>query len=78
MLEVDSQLAQNARMTNSDCIKPDSNGYFITGSDTDVGKTYIACQLVEQLRSNYARPVSPSKPASRPNRAVCLAPAASC
>jgi dethiobiotin synthetase len=51
MLEVDSQLAQNARMTNSDCIKPDSNGYFITGSDTDVGKTYIACQLVEQLRA---------------------------
>ena len=25
-------------------------GYFITGSDTDVGKTYIACQLIEQLR----------------------------
>jgi len=27
----------------------DDNGYFITGSDTDVGKTYIACQLVRQL-----------------------------
>ena len=27
----------------------DENGYFITGSDTDVGKTYIACQLVRQL-----------------------------
>jgi dethiobiotin synthetase len=25
-------------------------GYFITGSDTDVGKTYIACELIEQLR----------------------------
>ena len=25
------------------------NGYFITGSDTDVGKTYIACQIVQQL-----------------------------
>lgn len=31
-------------------IKPDANGYFITGSDTDVGKTYIACQIVRQLR----------------------------
>jgi dethiobiotin synthetase len=26
------------------------NGYFITGSDTDVGKTYIACEIVRQLR----------------------------
>ena len=25
-------------------------GYFITGSDTDVGKTYIACELIRQLR----------------------------
>lgn len=30
-------------------IRPDPNGYFITGSDTDVGKTYIACQIVRQL-----------------------------
>ena len=30
-------------------IEPDANGYFITGSDTDVGKTYIACQIVTQL-----------------------------
>jgi len=27
----------------------DDNGYFITGSDTDVGKTYIACEIVRQL-----------------------------
>lgn len=27
----------------------DANGYFITGSDTDVGKTYIACEIVAQL-----------------------------
>ena len=26
-------------------------GYFITGSDTGVGKTYIACELIRQLRS---------------------------
>jgi len=32
-------------------IKPDANGYFITGSDTDVGKTYIACQVVSQLHA---------------------------
>lgn len=31
-------------------LKPDANGYFVTGSDTDVGKTYIGCQLVTQLR----------------------------
>ena len=30
-------------------IPVDKNGYFITGSDTDVGKTYIACQIVQQL-----------------------------
>jgi len=27
----------------------DDKGYFITGSDTDVGKTYIACEIVRQL-----------------------------
>lgn len=32
-------------------ISPHPTGYFITGSDTDVGKTYIACQLIEQLGS---------------------------
>jgi len=31
-------------------ITPDDSGYFITGSDTDVGKTYIACEIVRQLR----------------------------
>ena len=31
-------------------ITPDPSGYFITGSDTDVGKTYVACQVVSQLR----------------------------
>ena len=44
MLAVSIQLAQNAAM-----IPLDDNGYFITGSDTDVGKTYIACQIVRQL-----------------------------
>ncbi len=31
-------------------ITVDNNGYFITGSDTDVGKTYIGCELIRQLR----------------------------
>ncbi len=31
-------------------IKTDVKGYFITGADTDVGKTYVACQVVQQLR----------------------------
>ena len=30
----------------------DSRGYFITGSDTGVGKTYIACEVIRQLREN--------------------------
>jgi dethiobiotin synthetase len=44
MLAVAAQLAQNAAM-----ISPSQNGYFVTGSDTDVGKTYIACEIVRQL-----------------------------
>ena len=32
-------------------IRPDSRGYFVTGSDTDAGKTYVACQVVSQLRA---------------------------
>ncbi|MEE8366651.1 MAG: dethiobiotin synthase [Gammaproteobacteria bacterium] len=31
-------------------ISVNRSGYFITGSDTDVGKTYIACELIRQLR----------------------------
>lgn len=40
----------------------DKNGYFITGSDTDAGKTYIACQLIQQLISS-SKPVEIRKPA---------------
>jgi len=40
----------------------DARGYFITGSDTGVGKTYIACEIIRQLReSNIA--VETRKPA---------------
>ena len=31
-------------------IKTELNGYFITGSDTGVGKTWVSCQLIKQLR----------------------------
>ena len=37
-------LAQNDVM-----IRIHPAGYFITGSDTGVGKTYIACELIRQL-----------------------------
>ncbi|MDJ0880383.1 MAG: dethiobiotin synthase [Gammaproteobacteria bacterium] len=30
------------------------SGYFITGSDTDVGKTWISCQLIDQLNACHA------------------------
>lgn len=46
MLVVDRLLAQNDAMIS---IHP--AGYFITGSDTDVGKTYVACELIRQLRN---------------------------
>jgi dethiobiotin synthetase len=46
MLVVDRLLAQNKTMIS---IHP--AGYYITGSDTDVGKTYIACELIRQLRN---------------------------
>jgi len=46
LLVVSQLLAQNEAMIS---IHP--AGYFITGSDTGVGKTYIACELIRQLRS---------------------------
>jgi dethiobiotin synthetase len=57
MLEVVWNLQQNIAMIS---IHPTS--YFITGSDTDVGKTYIACQLIEQLR-NLNKRLETRKPA---------------
>ena len=34
--------------------RPDANGYFITGSDTGVGKTWITCQLISQLSQQHS------------------------
>jgi dethiobiotin synthetase len=31
-----------------------TKGYFITGSDTDVGKTWVARQIIQQLNSKHA------------------------
>jgi len=45
LLVVDELLEQNV-----DMIPIHTSGYFITGSDTDVGKTYITCEIVRQLR----------------------------
>jgi dethiobiotin synthetase len=46
LLVVNQFLEQNKAM-----ISVHPAGYFITGSDTAVGKTYIACELIRQLRS---------------------------
>jgi len=43
-------------------IEIDKNGYFITGSDTDVGKTYIGCELLRQLR-RQGKQIEVRKPA---------------
>ena len=43
-------------------IKPDPAGYFITGSDTDVGKTHVACLLLAQL-NDLGHRVETRKPA---------------
>lgn len=56
-LAVTSILTQNARMIAIDPI-----GYFITGSDTDAGKTYITCQLIRQLRQRQKK-IEVRKPA---------------
>ena len=43
-------------------IEIDNKGYFITGSDTDVGKTYIGCELLRQLRQ-LGKQIEVRKPA---------------
>ena len=43
-------------------IEIDNKGYFITGSDTDVGKTYIGCELLRQLRQQ-GKQIEVRKPA---------------
>jgi dethiobiotin synthetase len=45
-----SKLSQIDRQ-NKVMIAIPSTGLFITGSDTDVGKTYIGCELIRQIRS---------------------------
>ena len=57
MLAVAGQTAENAGM-----IPLAAEGYFITGSDTDVGKTFVGCEIVRQLRARGHR-VATRKPA---------------
>ncbi len=33
--------------------RPASRGFFITGSDTEVGKTWVACAIIRSLRKHY-------------------------
>jgi len=34
--------------------KPTLQGFFITGSDTGVGKTWVSCQIIHQLKSSIS------------------------
>ena len=43
-------------------IQVNFEGYFITGSDTDVGKTYVGCEIVRQLR-RHGLAIETRKPA---------------
>lgn len=44
-------------------MKKPPRGWYITGTDTDVGKTYIACRMLQELRMNGVR-VGAYKPAA--------------
>ena len=57
LLDVEGLLEQNVAM-----ISVHTSGYFITGSDTDVGKTYITCELARQL-AQFNLPLEIRKPA---------------
>jgi dethiobiotin synthetase len=57
LLEVAELLEQNVIM-----ITIHNSGYFITGSDTDVGKTYVTCEIVKQL-SQFGLVLETRKPA---------------
>lgn len=35
--------------------RPSARGFFITGSDTEVGKTWVACALIRTLRKHFVR-----------------------
>jgi len=39
-----------------------NQGFFITGTDTEVGKTFITCCLLKTLQANQNLPVYPRKP----------------
>ncbi|MFN3543498.1 MAG: dethiobiotin synthase [Thiobacillus sp.] len=45
---------------NLDCLPP-APGYFVAGTDTGAGKTYVACALIEALKRRGAR-VAAMKP----------------
>jgi dethiobiotin synthetase len=36
-------------------MKKPERGWFITGTDTDVGKTFVACRMLEQMRARGER-----------------------
>ncbi|WP_085900396.1 dethiobiotin synthase [Kiloniella majae] len=44
-------------MQDSPIKKSSINGLFVTGTDTEVGKTFVSAALVESLRASYWKPV---------------------
>lgn len=64
-----------------------AGGFFITGTDTEIGKTFISCQIIQQLKSQGIS-VAPRKPIASgcilqggklvPEDAVLLRAAAGC
>jgi dethiobiotin synthetase len=56
LLDVTVILAQNVGMIN---LNP--AGYFISASDTDAGKTYIACEFIKQL-NKFSLKITTRKP----------------
>ncbi len=41
---------------------PNTKGFFITGTDTEVGKTFVTCCLLKTLQANQSLPIYPRKP----------------
>ncbi len=44
-------------------------GFFVTGTDTDVGKTLVSAWLLTQIEASYWKPIHPAaRPTSRHRR----------
>jgi dethiobiotin synthetase len=53
---------ETCKNTRMEKLPPTANGLFVTGTDTEVGKTYIGARIISLLREKGV-PVTPRKPA---------------